>query len=69
MLSITCKVLSVKGTQLVHVHFQPHPGGKGGGGGGGVSCEVFFGPLGGVGTICSSLKFIVSFTATPAGVL
>lgn len=33
MLSITCKVLSVKGTQLVHVHFQPHPGGKGGGGG------------------------------------
>ena len=33
VLSITCKVLSVKGTQLVHVHFQPHPGGKGGGGG------------------------------------
>ena len=65
MLSITCEVLSVKGTQLVHV-----PGGQGGGvGGGGISCEVFFGPLGGVGTICSSLKFIVSFTATPAGVL
>ena len=33
MLSITCKVLSVKGTQLLHVHFQPHLGGKGGGGG------------------------------------
>ena len=70
MLSITCKVLSVKGTQLLHVHFQPHLGGKGGGGGG-ISCEVFFGPLGGFGTIilCSSLKFIVSFTAIPAGVL
>ena len=30
----------------MHVHFQPHPGGKGGGGGGGISCEAFFGPLG-----------------------
>lgn len=42
MLSITCKVLSVKGTQLVHVHFQPHPGGKGGVGGGGASHVKYF---------------------------
>ena len=42
VLSITCKVLSVKGTQLVHVHFQPHPGGKGGVGGGGASHVKYF---------------------------
>ena len=46
VLSITCKVLSVKGTQLVHVHFQPHPGGKGGGGGGASHVKYFLDHLG-----------------------
>ena len=65
-MALSVKMLSVGRDTISARSLLTAPEGEGVGR---ISCEPFFGPLGGVGIICSSLEFIVSFTATPAGVL